>query len=96
MRASTGGKGRFRLWHYGLVIEPLKLGGIRLTVAVIDDEVFYQLFARLVRTDDEGQVAGTRRKNRHAFTEEAINRLDPRLSASALTLARPSRSKSVV
>lgn len=80
--------GRFRLWHYGLVIEPLELGTMQLTVAVIDDDVFDQLFALMVRTNDEGQVVGTAGRADLPFTEEAIDRLDPRLSASALTLLR--------
>ncbi|MGB3437624.1 MAG: transcriptional regulator [Actinophytocola sp.] len=80
--------GRFHLWHYGLVIEPLELGAIQLTVAVVDDEVFDQLFAHLVRTNDEGRLVGAGGRTDMPFTEEAIDRLDPRLSASALTLLR--------
>lgn len=80
--------GRLRLWHYGLVIEPLELGAIQLTVAVIDDEVFDHLFARLVRTNDEGRVVGMGGRTDLPFTDEAIDRLEPRLSASALTLLR--------
>lgn len=70
------------------MIEPLELGAIQLTVAVIDDEVFDQLFAHLVRTNDEGHMVGADGPTDMPFTEEAINRLDPRLSASALTLLR--------
>jgi hypothetical protein len=75
--------GEFRLWHYGLVMEPLELGAIQLTIAVIDDSTFDRLFATMVDANDEGQVmvgCGI------PFTGEAIERLNPRLSASALTL----------
>lgn len=50
--------GGFRVWHYGLVLEPLELGAVQLTVAVVDDEVFDRLFADLVATNDEGRVVG--------------------------------------
>lgn len=80
--------GRFRLWHYGLVIEPLELGAVQLTVAVIDDEVFDKLFANMVRTNDEGKIVGGNGRTDMPFTGEAIDRLTPRLSASALTLLR--------
>ncbi len=82
------GEGRFRVWHYGLVLEPLELGAVQLTVAVIDDEVFDRLFADLVETNDEGRVVGRGGRTDLPFTGEAIDRLDPRLSASALTLLR--------
>jgi hypothetical protein len=80
--------GGLRIWHYGLVIEPLELGAIQLTVAVVDDEVFDRLFADLVETNDEGRVVGRGGRTDMPFTGEAIDRLDPRLSASALTLLR--------
>ncbi|GGU74625.1 helix-turn-helix transcriptional regulator [Lentzea flava] len=78
----------FRLWHYGLAIEPLELGAVQLTVAVIDDDVFDTLFADLVRTNDEGKIVGGNGRTDMPFTGEAIERLNPRLSASALTLLR--------
>jgi transcriptional regulator with XRE-family HTH domain len=79
-------EGRFRVWHYGLVLEPLELGAIQLTVAVIDDEVFDQLFSDMVDVNDEGHLVRGNGRSGLPFTEEAIARLDPRLSASALTL----------
>jgi transcriptional regulator with XRE-family HTH domain len=81
-------EGGLRLWHYGLVMEPLELGAIQLTVAVVDDETFDRLFADLVETNDEGRVVGRGGRTDMPFTGEAIDRLDPRLSASALTLLR--------
>lgn len=80
--------GSFRLWHYGLAIEPLELGAVQLTVAVIDEVAFDELFANLVRTNDEGEVVGGQGRADLPFTGEAIERLNPRLSASALTLLR--------
>ena len=81
-------QGRFRPWHYGLVIDPLTLGASQRTVAVVDDEVFDRLFADLVATNDEGRVVGGGGRTDLPFTGEAIDRLDPRLSASSLTLLR--------
>ena len=78
--------GGLRIWHYGLVMEPLELGAVQLTVAVIDGEVFDTLFVDLVETNDEGRVIGRDGRTDMPFTGEAIGRLDPRLSASALTL----------
>lgn len=80
--------GRFRLWHYGLVMDPLTLGASQRTVAVVDDEVFDRLFAGLVATNDEGHVVGEGGRTDMPFTGEAIDRLEPRLSASSLTLLR--------
>ncbi|GLY71355.1 helix-turn-helix transcriptional regulator [Amycolatopsis taiwanensis] len=80
--------GGLRIWHYGLVMEPLELGAVQLTVAVVDDEVFDRLFVDLVETNDEGRVIGRNGRTDMPFTGEAIDRLDPRLSASALTLLR--------
>jgi hypothetical protein len=79
-------QGRFRLWHYGLTLDPLTLGATQPTVAVIDDEVFDKLFASLVSTNDEGRVVGMNGRADLPFTAEAIDRLNPRLSANSLTL----------
>jgi len=81
-------EGSFRIWYYGLVLEPLELGAIQLTVAVVDDAVFDRLFADLVMINDEGRVIGGGGRTDMPFTEDAVDRLDPRLSASALTLLR--------
>ncbi|MEV6712667.1 helix-turn-helix transcriptional regulator [Lentzea sp. NPDC051208] len=80
--------GRFRLWHYGLVMDALTLGASQRTVAVVDDEVFDRLFTGLVATNDEGHVVGEGGRTDMPFTSEAIDRLEPRLSASSLTLLR--------
>lgn len=83
-RART--EGRFRLWHYGLVMDPLTLGASQRTVAVIDAEVFDTLFTGLVATNDEGRVIGEGGRSDLPFTSDAINRLSSRLSAGSLTL----------
>lgn len=80
--------GRFRLWHYGLVMDPLTLGASQRTVAVVDAEVFDQLFKSVVATNDEGRVVGANGRSDMPFTGEAIDRLEPRLSSSSLTLLR--------
>jgi hypothetical protein len=81
-------QGRFRVWHYGLAMEPLELGAVQLTVAVVDDDVFDRLFAGMVSANDEGAVVGSTTRTFVPFTGEALDRLDPRLSSSALTLLR--------
>ncbi|WP_083753571.1 helix-turn-helix domain-containing protein [Actinosynnema sp. ALI-1.44] len=81
-------QGSFQLWHYGLVMDALTLGVNQQTVAVIDGDVFDQLFAGLVPSNDEGRVIGEGSRADLPFTSEAIDRLNPRLSASSLTLLR--------
>jgi transcriptional regulator with XRE-family HTH domain len=84
-------EGRFRIWHYGLVLEPLELGAVQLTVAVIEADTFDRLFASMVETNDEGRIVGRADRTHMPFTDDAIDRLDPRLSASAVTLLRLAR-----
>ncbi|APU14834.1 MULTISPECIES: helix-turn-helix transcriptional regulator [Actinoalloteichus] len=81
-------EGRLRLWHYGLVMDPLTLAASQRTVAVIDDETFDRLFTGLVSTNDEGHLVGEGGRLDMPFTGEAIDRLEPRLSACSLTLLR--------
>lgn len=81
-------RGTFRMWWYGLVVEPLELGVQQLTAAVVDAPEFDSLFAGMVAVNDEGRVVGRGDAKCLPFTEEAIDRLEPRLSASALTLLR--------
>lgn len=81
-------RGLLRMWHYGLVIEPLELGVQQLTVAVVDPLEFDRIFAGMVTVNDEGSVLSRDDTKRIPFTDETIRRLEPRLSASALTLLR--------
>ncbi|WP_228769801.1 hypothetical protein [Actinokineospora alba] len=69
-------------------MDALTLGASQRTVAVVDDEVFDRLFTGLVATNDEGRVVGEGGRTDMPFTGEAIDRLEPRLSASSLTLLR--------
>ncbi|HET6750486.1 MAG TPA: transcriptional regulator [Actinomycetes bacterium] len=48
--------GRVRVWCLGVGLDPLTLWGEILTVAVFDDEVFDELFSKLVLANDEGVV----------------------------------------
>ncbi|WP_238598551.1 hypothetical protein [Saccharothrix sp. ALI-22-I] len=79
---------RHKLWHYGLVMDALTLGASQRTVAVVDAEVFGQVFSGMVTTNDEGRVVGANGRSDMPFTGDAIDRLEPRLSASSLTLLR--------
>lgn len=80
--------GRFRLWHYGLVMDALTLGASQRTVAVVNGDVFDRLFSGLVAVNDEGLVVGEGGRTGFPFTGDAIDRLEHRLSASSLTLLR--------
>jgi len=81
-------RGDFRVFHYGLVVEPLELGVQQLTVAVIAAPTYDRLFGDMVAVNDEGRVVARDGVKRVPFTSEAVDRLEPRLSASALTLLR--------
>jgi hypothetical protein len=48
--------GAFRMWMFGIGLDPLTLCGEILSVAVIDAEVFDSLFAELVVTNQEGSL----------------------------------------
>ncbi|MGM1060641.1 helix-turn-helix domain-containing protein [Saccharothrix sp. Mg75] len=80
--------GRLRLWHYGLIMDPLRLGTNQRTVAVIDDNTFDELFGDMVMTNDEGRVVAMDGRVGVPFTADAIDRLEPRLTSGALTLLR--------
>jgi transcriptional regulator with XRE-family HTH domain len=49
-------EGRVRVWYLGTGLDPLTLVGEILTVVVIDDEVFDQVFADIVTWNSEGDV----------------------------------------
>jgi transcriptional regulator with XRE-family HTH domain len=80
--------GQFQVWHYGLVMDALTLGASQQTVAVVEGETFDRLFAGLVTANDEGRVVRAPGGIGVPFTADAIDRLEPRLSASSLTLLR--------
>jgi hypothetical protein len=80
--------GALRLWHYGLVAEPLELGVMQLTVAVVEAGEYDRLFATMVGVNDEGRVVGQHSARSIPFTADAVDRLEPRLTSSALTLLK--------
>ncbi|WP_121003381.1 XRE family transcriptional regulator [Saccharothrix australiensis] len=82
------GRGSFRVWHCGLVIEPLELNVQQLTVAVIDAPEYDELFEGVVAVNDEGWIVGQGDARHIPFTPDAIDRLEPRLSAGGLILLR--------
>ena len=71
--------GRLRALCLGVGIDPLTLAGEILTVVVIDDDVFGEVFEGLVRGNSEGAVVSAGRTRRVGegipFTLEAVDRL---------------------
>jgi hypothetical protein len=89
-------RGRGKLWIYcfGLGLDPLTLWGEILTVAVIDDEAFDDVFGGLVQANAEGIVVSTHGRRRTVrgipFTEERVEQLledEPMAPAAAACLA---------
>ncbi|WP_018681162.1 hypothetical protein [Actinokineospora enzanensis] len=71
-----------RVWHYGLIMDPLTLGAGQRTVAVIDSDAFDHLFADLVDTNEEGAVRAV------PFTEQSVADTLPRMTGPSQTLLR--------
>jgi hypothetical protein len=71
--------GRLKVFCLGVGLDPLTLAGEILTVAVIDDDVFDELFGGLVSGNAEGTVVSAGRTRRPAegipFTADAVRRL---------------------
>jgi hypothetical protein len=70
--------GELRIMCLGMGVDPLTLAGEILTVAVIDDHVFDQIFGDLVSTNTEGSiVAAPNRKHAEGvpFTGTNVERL---------------------
>jgi transcriptional regulator with XRE-family HTH domain len=71
--------GRLKVFCLGVGLDPLTLAGEILTVAVIDDDVFDELFGGLVSGNAEGTVVSAGRTRRPAegipFTADAVGRL---------------------
>lgn len=70
--------GAFRMWYFGVGLDPLTLCGEILSVAVIDAEVFDRIFAGLVMTNQEGSLV-TANQDAPAegipFSDEHVKRL---------------------
>lgn len=76
--------GAFRIYFFGVGLDPITLCGEMLSVAVIDAEAFDQLFAGLVSTNQEGNLvtaSPTRPAAGIPFTHHAMP-LPPSTSAS--------------
>lgn len=82
--------GKFRVYLFGVGLDPLTLCGEMLSVAVVDADAFDQLFADLVVANQEGSVvsasSGTPTQG-IPFTDEAVQRL-----LTSEPLAAPARA----
>lgn len=69
--------GALKAHCFGIGLDPLTLAGEILTVTVIDDDVYDDIFAGLVATNSEGAVvsASSSLSEGIAFTEENVRRL---------------------
>jgi hypothetical protein len=88
------GQGKLRVYCFGLGLDPLTMWGEILTVAVIDDEVFDDVFGGLVQANAEGIVVSTHGRRRTVrgipFNEERVEQLlvdEPMAPAAAACLA---------
>jgi hypothetical protein len=79
--------------HLGLGLDALTLAATILTVVVLDDDVFGQVFGQAVRYNDEGEivaVAGGVPTDGVPFTEESVARMldtEPMASPGAACLS---------
>ncbi|MGQ0774811.1 MAG: helix-turn-helix domain-containing protein, partial [Pseudonocardiales bacterium] len=77
----------------GLGVDALALSALVLTVVVIDDDVFTEVFGEAVRFNEEGEivaVGGGKPTEGVPFTEMAVRRVletEPMASAGAACLA---------
>ncbi|MET9019242.1 NAD-dependent epimerase/dehydratase family protein [Actinopolymorpha sp. NPDC004070] len=70
--------GTFRMWCFGVGLDPLSLCGEILSVAVIDADVYDEIFAGLVATNQEGSLVSVdpdAPTTGLPFTEAEVNRL---------------------
>jgi hypothetical protein len=76
--------GHVRAWCLGLGVDPLSYAADLLTVVVIDEDVFTDLFGHAAQDNSEGRVLAPR-----AFTEAVVARTverDPLQAAGAAVL----------
>lgn len=67
-----------RTWCFGVGLDPLTLAGEILAAAVIDADVYDQVFADMVNRNNEGTLVGTDQNRPQAgiaFTEDNVTRL---------------------
>jgi hypothetical protein len=85
--------GTFTMWCFGVGLDPLTLCGEILTVAVVDEDVFDDIFAGLVMTNQEGSVVTADPSSPATgipFTEQTVRRLledEPLAGPAAACLA---------
>ena len=94
----NGAVGTFLL---GLGLDALTLAATILTVVVIDDDVFTEVFGSTVRFNDEGEIVsvGGAPAEGVPFTEEAVSRMletEPMASPGAACLARAWQHRDVL
>jgi hypothetical protein len=86
----------------GMALDALTLAATILTVVVIDDDVFDELFGATVRFNDEGEIVAMgdgRAADGIPFTEDAVNRLlesEPLASPGAGCLALAWRHRHMI
>lgn len=94
--------GRFTMWCFGIALDPLTLCGEILSVAVVDADVFDEIFAGLVLTNQEGSVvtaSPTSPATGIPFTEEHVRRLlddEPLAGPAAACLALAWQSRALL
>jgi hypothetical protein len=96
-------EGKLRVFCFGLGLDPLTLWGEILTVGVIDDEVFDDVFGGLVEANAEGVVISAHGRRRTVrgipFTEERVEQLldgEPMAPAAAACLALAWQHRSAI
>ncbi len=84
--------GTLRVWILGLGVDPLTMTTDIITVAVIDADLFDEVFANLVAVNSEGRIINDTATTGFAFTEASVHRFSARepmqaAGAAALRLA---------
>ena len=84
--------GALRVWILGLGVDPLTMTTDLLTAAVIDADLFDEVFANLVAVNSEGRIINDTATTGFAFTEASVRRFSTRepmqaAGAAALRLA---------
>ncbi|HEY3906273.1 MAG TPA: hypothetical protein VGM14_20350 [Streptosporangiaceae bacterium] len=70
--------GTLRVWILGLGVDPLTMTTDMLTVAVIDADLFDEVFANLVAVNSEGRIINDTATTGFAFTESSVHRFSTR------------------
>jgi transcriptional regulator with XRE-family HTH domain len=74
---SARDSGAFRMFGFGIGLDPLTLAGEILTVSIVDEQAYDEIFAGLVTTNSEGSIvaASPVLAEGIAFTEENVRRI---------------------